>query len=49
MGFDNIKDISPSKGDWRFEARITRMWQLTSYKDHVTPYQIEMVLLDSNV
>lgn len=44
-----IAEIAPGKVDWKFQARVIRLWTVPNMKNNDEINSLEMLLLDEHV
>ncbi|XP_061354780.1 uncharacterized protein LOC133299339 [Gastrolobium bilobum] len=44
--YDFIKDLNPSKEEWRIKARVVRTWKVPNFQQKIFDDNVEMILLD---
>ncbi|XP_061339398.1 uncharacterized protein LOC133286069 [Gastrolobium bilobum] len=44
--YDFIKDLNPSKEEWRIKARVVRTWKVPNFQQKNLDDNVEMILLD---
>ncbi|XP_061353890.1 replication protein A 70 kDa DNA-binding subunit B-like [Gastrolobium bilobum] len=44
--YDFIKDLNPSKEEWRIKARVVRTWKVPNFQQKHFDDNVEMILLD---
>ncbi|GKU93009.1 hypothetical protein SLEP1_g6650 [Rubroshorea leprosula] len=47
--FDFIKDLNPSKEQWRIKVRVIKLWKQKNFRQLKLSDNIEMLLLDEQV